>query len=59
MASMIASMVASMIASDGLSDCVPHQVCKMTGKEKYEFGDLSTVLDTRVKRTVADFCGKV
>ena len=48
-----------MMASDGLSECAPHQVWKMTGQEKYEFGDLSTVLDTRVKRTVADFCGKV
>ena len=55
----MASMSASMIASDSLSDSVPYQVCKMTGKEKYEFGDLSIVLDTRVKRTVADFCGKV
>ena len=30
----------------------------MTGKDEYEFGDLSIELDTRIKKTVADFCGK-
>jgi len=30
----------------------------MSGKEEYEFGDLSIEIDKRVKESVASFCGK-
>ena len=33
------------------------QVNKLTGKDDYEFGDLSKELDTRVKASVAE-CGQ-
>lgn len=33
-------------------------VCELSGKDEYEFGDLSIQIDKRVKESVASFCGK-
>lgn len=41
-----------------LDDKVKELVCEMSGKDEYEFGDLSVEIDKRVKESVADFCGK-
>ena len=41
-----------------LDEIAKSEVCKMTGKEDYEFGDLSKELDSRVKTSVAAYCGK-
>lgn len=33
-------------------------VCEMSGKDQYEFGDLSIEIDKKVKESVAQFCGE-
>ena len=33
-------------------------VCEMSGKDNYEFGDLSIEIDKKVKESVAQFCGE-
>jgi hypothetical protein len=41
-----------------LDDKVKELVCQLSGKEEYEFGDLSVQIDVRTKKLVAGFCGK-